>query len=287
MCYAWFMTMRIIMLGDIVGRVGRQAVAQLMPEIRERWQPNLVIANGENATRGSGITPDQYKKLCNAGVDGITLGDHVYKRVEITKVLQNSSNIIRPANLPEGAVGPRWMKLIPKPEDLPPVYVLTVLGRIFMTGLPTDDPFATVEAILKELPEKDPIVLLEVHAEATSEKAALAWRFNGRVAAVVGTHTHVPTADERILTAASPTAPGTAFITDMGMSGPHDSIIGRDTNSVLSFMTTAMPTPFDVAEKNIRVNGVCIDIDTTGRGAKAIERIELQADPNKPPFTAR
>ncbi len=273
------------MLGDIVGAPGRQAVGQLMPEIRSRWAPDLVLANAENAANGTGLTPDLYRKLCHSGIEAMTLGDHVYKKVQITRTLETEANIIRPANLPAGAVGRRWMRLPPRDAQPaggysgPPLYVVTVLGRIF-TSLPCDDPFATIEQVLGELPEPQPLVLVEIHAEATSEKIAMGWYLDGRVAAVVGSHTHVATADARILPR------GTAYITDMGMCGPHESVLGRRVDRVLRHMTTAMPAPFDVAEGDPRVNGIFIEIDTRARRAVAIERIELAADRNRPPFVA-
>lgn len=275
--------LRVVMLGDIVGTPGRQAVAQQMPAIRERWQPDLVIANAENTASGSGLTPDQYKKLCTSGVDAMTLGDHVYRKVQIRGVLERQGNIIRPANLPAGAAGKRWMKLLPDPERAghgytgPPLYVITILGRVFGT-LPIDEPFAALEDVLLSLPEPNPLVLVEVHAEATSEKIAMSWHLDGRAVAVIGTHTHVPTADARILPR------GAGCITDIGMCGPHESILGRRIDRVLTHMTTSMPAPFDVAEGDPRVNGVFLEIDTVRRRTVAIERIELAADPSRPPF---
>lgn len=284
------MALRVVMLGDIVGRPGRLAVAQQMPAIRQRWRPDLVIVNAENAANGTGLTPELYRKICEAGVDGVTLGDHVYKKRQITSVLEREGNIIRPANLPVGAVGRPWMRLTPPGNpNLSNVYVITVLGRLFM-NLPVNDPFAIVEQMLAQLPERDPVVIVEVHAEATSEKQALGWHFNGRVAAVLGTHTHVPTADARILPPTRPGTPqrrgGTAFITDLGMCGPYHSVLGRQIDPVLTHMTTAMPAPFDVAEGDPRVCGVCLEIETETRTATSIERIELSANPNVPPFTA-
>jgi metallophosphoesterase (TIGR00282 family) len=276
------MPIRIVMLGDIVGRPGRQAVAQQVPAIRERWKPDLILANAENVTNGSGLTPEHYQKIRDSGVDAMTLGDHAYRKMQIVETLESKPDIIRPANLPQGAKGKGWMK-IPFPASSAAagrsLFVVTVLGRIFM-NLPADDPFAAVENMLRQVTEKDPIVLLEIHAEATSEKQAIGWQFNGRVAAVVGTHTHVPTADARIL------SEGTAYITDLGMCGPQESILGREIDKVLTHMLTAMPAPFDVAEGDPRVCGVMIEInEKTGR-ATAIERIELKANPNAPPFTA-
>ncbi|MBI1336431.1 MAG: TIGR00282 family metallophosphoesterase [Phycisphaera sp.] len=271
------MNLRVVMLGDIVGTPGRQAVAQQLPVIRERYRPHLVMANAENASNGTGLTPSHYRKLKDAGVDGVTLGDHVYKKVQIVSVLEQESDIARPANLPTQAAGKRWFRLKPAEANLPTVYVVTVLGRIFM-GTPANDPFATVEQVLTELPERDPVVVVEIHAEATSEKIAMGRYFDGRVSAVLGSHTHVPTADARILPG------GTAYITDLGMSGPHDSVLGREVGAVVKQMTTAMPVPFDVAQGDPRVNGVVIDIDARTRKAVHIERIELPADRNKPPF---
>lgn len=281
------MAIRLIMLGDIVGTPGRQAVAQCVPGLRERYAADLVIANAENAANGSGLTPELYSKICRAGVDAVTLGDHIYRKKQIVHTLETASNITRPANLPAAAPGKPWMRLdIPGKRSL---FVVTVLGRLFMS-LPADNPFTTLDTVLASLPEMDPIVLVEVHAEATSEKQALGWYLNGRVAAVVGTHTHVPTADARILPATTPLdptrRPGTAYITDIGMCGPHESVIGRSIEPVVKQMATSMYASFDVPPGDPRVNGVFIEIDESTGRATAIERIEQSADPNAPPFVA-
>ena len=278
------MALRVIMLGDIVGGPGRRAVAQAIPLLREKYRPHIILANGENAASGSGLTPELYRKICASGVDAITLGDHVYKRAEIAGVLERESNITRPANLPASAKGKRWMRVDPKPlegenEPLPPIYVVTVLGRIFMS-LPANDPFATVEQVLTELPSKEPIVIVEIHAEATSEKQAMGWYFDGRAAAVLGTHTHVATADTRILPG------GTAYQTDLGMSGPQTSVLGRKVEAVLTHMTTSMHAPYEVADGDPRACGIYMEIDPASRRAIAVERIEYKADVGKPPFVA-
>lgn len=287
------MTLRIVFLGDIVGRPGWLAVRQQIPVIRERYAPSLILANAENAANGSGLTPELYAKIRDAGVHGMTLGDHVYRKQQIFGVLEREADIIRPANLPAGATGKRWMKLQPEGQGMPPVYVVTLLGRLFM-NLPADSPFTTIDAVLAELPEPRPIVIVEMHAEATSEKQAMGWYLNGRAAAVLGTHTHIPTNDARVLPA-NPEAQttnrygvggGTAYITDLGMSGPYDSVIGRSIRRVLDHMTTGMPHPFDVAEGEPRVCGVVIDIDPSSRRAVAIEPLILKADTNAPPFVA-
>lgn len=297
--------LRVVFLGDIVGQPGVRAVIQQLPAIRERWRPDLVIANAENAANGTGLTPTLYDRLVAAGIDAITLGDHVYKKVQINGVLQRQANIIRPANLAEQAVGKTWMRLRPRTVDGvevhgdgPSVYVVTVLGRLFV-GMPANDPFATADRILSELPESNPIVILEAHAEATSEKKALGWHFNGRVSAVIGSHTHVQTSDARVLPSNVPESPdrptrddsaergGTAYITDMGMCGPQDSVLGRRVDRVLYHMTTGMPAPFDVADGRPQVQGVAIEIDETSGRARHIEAITLDADVTKPPFSDR
>jgi len=270
------------MFGDIVGGPGRRAVAQAIPILREKYKPDIVLANAENAANGSGLTPELFKKIAASGVDAMTLGDHVYRKQEIVSTLETAANLIRPANLPRGAKGKRWMKIDARKNgqinpDLPPVFVMTVLGRIYM-GLPADDPFATIDAVLAEVPRKDPIVLVEVHAETTSEKQAMGWYLDGRVAAVVGTHTHVATADARIL------PKGTAYQTDLGMCGPMTSVLGRSVDAVITHMTTAMHAPYEVAEGDPRANGVFIEIDENSRRATAIERFEVKADVNAPPF---
>jgi metallophosphoesterase (TIGR00282 family) len=277
------MAIRIVMLGDIVGTPGRYAVAQAMPLIRQRYAPDAVIANAENAASGSGLTPDLYTKLCTAGVDAITLGDHVYKKKQIIGTLEREANIIRPANLPAGAAGKPWMRVPLGPPEARGskghLFVLTLLGRLYM-GLPVDEPFAAVDRVLAVLPQKNPLVLVEVHMEATSEKVAMGHHLDGRAVAVLGTHTHIPTADAKIL------PKGTAYLTDLGMTGPYHSVLGRQIDRVLAHLTTAMPAPFDVAEEDPRVCGAVIDIDERSGRAVAIERLEIAADRTKPPFTA-
>ncbi len=296
------MTFRVIMLGDIIGRQGVEAVAGAVAQIRSRWRPDLLIANAENAAEGSGLTRELYSQLIDAGVDGITLGDHAFRRAQIIPVLESERNIIRPLNLPERAKGEPWMALTIGGDDRPTtntgydaydddesesrsstqqrgdyagpaidVYIMTVLGRVFGT-LPIDEPLAALDRALAELPESKPIVIVEVHAEATAEKQAIGWYLDGRVAAVLGTHTHVATADARLL------KKGTAYITDMGMCGPFDSVIGRRIDRVLAQMSTSMPAPFDVADGDMRINGVIVDIDPTTRQATHIERLELRID---------
>lgn len=269
------MALRLVMLGDIVGKPGKRVVEQQLPAIRQRHRPDLIVVNAENIAGGSGITPQLFHKLLAYGVHGVTLGDHAFKQKDIIPVMDSTANLIRPANLPSGAAGRAWMKL-QADATLPPLYVVTLLGRIYMHTPPADDPFATIDRVLKGLP-RDGVVVVEMHCEATSEKIAMGHYLDGRVAAVLGTHTHVPTADARILPG------GTAFVTDLGMSGPYDSVIGRRKERVLHHMTTAMPIPFDVAEGDVRACGAVVEIDNRGR-AVSIERVEMQAEMGRPPF---
>jgi len=267
------MPLKILMIGDIVGKPGRRVVQQQLPGLRDRYRPDLVIANGENTAGGSGITPAIFGKLVAYGIDGVTLGDHALRQNDIHPIMDHTPNLIRPANLPAAAPGNRAMTLTTGTGAK--LNVVTVLGRLFMPTVAADDPFATVDALLKQLPDAPTIV--EIHAEATSEKVALGHHLDGRVSAVVGTHTHIPTADAKILPG------GTAYITDLGMTGPYDSVLGRQKDRVLRFMTTAVPARFNVAEGDVRLCGVMIELDDTGR-ATHVERVEAAADPTQPPF---
>ena len=267
------MSISVVMLGDIVGRPGQRGVYQQARAIRDRYNADLLIANAENAAGGSGLTPAIFHKLLTYGIDGVTLGDHVYRQRDIIPLLQNDPRIARPANLAEAAAGKLYSRIAT--EDGRAVNVITVLGRLYMNGPAADDPYAAVDLLLDEL--DDAPVIVEIHAELTSEKQSLGHYLDGRVAAVVGTHTHIPTADAKILPG------GTAYITDLGMTGPYDSVLGRRKQAVIKFMTTSMPEQFGVAEDDIRVCGVHVQINDQGL-ADSIERVEFPADPTLPPF---
>jgi metallophosphoesterase (TIGR00282 family) len=271
----------IAFLGDIVGAPGRMAVQQQLPRLRQEHGVDLVIANAENARSGSGLSPELYRKLRSYGIDAITLGDHVYRDAKIAAILEQAGEpIARPANLASKAVGQQVIRVaVPASASgaTGSVFVLTVLGRLFMS-LPADDPFACADRLLASLPEANAIVIVEAHMEATSEKIALAHYLDGRVTAVIGTHTHVPTADARIL------RNGTAFITDVGMCGPYHSIIGRDPAAVLRFMTTGFPTRFEVGSGGETMSGAVIRIDRDTGRAKSINLIQYVADLSRPPF---
>lgn len=257
-------------LGDVVGRPGRRAVASKLGELRREHRVDFVVANGENARNGSGITPKHYHELRDAGVDLVTLGDHAYRDESIFPLLDNPADpIIRPANLPKSSPGKRFL-LLPPVRGASPICVVTVLGRIFFP-LPADDPFACVDEVLETVPA-NAIVVVEAHMEATSEKAALAHHLDGRVAAVIGTHTHVPTADARVL------PHGTAFVTDLGMCGPFHSILGREIDPVVYHMRTARRAPFGVAEEDPRLMGAIVRMASDGVHAASIERVEYRVE---------
>ncbi len=269
----------IAFLGDIFGAPGRMVVQQQLPVLRAEHHPDVVIANAENARSGSGLSPDLYQKIRGYGIDAITLGDHAFRDGRISSVLERPDEpIARPANLSRKAIGRRLTRLPPRGNRTKSLFVMTVLGRVCFP-LPVDDPFSTVDRLLEELPEADhPLVIVEAHMEATSEKAALAHHLDGRVAAVVGSHTHVPTADARVLRG------GTGFITDIGMCGPYDSIIGRQTKSTLRQMTTGMSGRPEVGSGGEALCGVVIKVDQDTGLTLHIEGVRYAAEPDRPPF---
>jgi metallophosphoesterase (TIGR00282 family) len=255
--------MRLLFIGDIVGRPGRDIVKRAVPALVVARKLDLVVANAENAAGGSGLTPDIYKELIAAGVDGITLGDHVYRRREIMPVLERESNIVRPANLPEEAVGRTWATLTAR--DGSRAAIFTLLGQLFMK--PADSPFRVADGVLAAIPSDVRIRILDFHAEATGEAQMMGRYLDGRVAAVLGTHTHVTTADECIFPG------GTAFQCDVGMTGPFESILGRRIDRVLETRLTANPTQFDVAADDVRLCGSIVEVDASTGHAISIERL--------------
>jgi 2',3'-cyclic-nucleotide 2'-phosphodiesterase len=237
-----------------------------LPVLVARHGIDCVIANAENAAAGSGLTDQLYQKIVRSGVNLITMGDHIYRRKEIYPVLAKETNIVKPANFPAGAPGREYaVHQTAKGES---VAVISVLGRLFMKPL-VDDPFVALERVLAGLPTAVKIIVVDVHAEATSEKVAIGWHLDGRVSLVFGTHTHVPTADERVL------PKGTAYVTDLGMTGPYDSVLGRDKERVLGSMMTAVPSAFDVALHDPRLYGVVVSVESTTGLARSIERVRF------------
>lgn len=262
-------TAKLAFLGDINGAPGKAVVERCLPALRERWAPDVVVANAENARNGSGLTPELYRAFRGMGIDAITLGDHVFRDTKVVPLLENPEEpVARPANLSARSPGKRWTRIPAAGGRTRDIYVVTVLGRIFFP-LPANDPFAAVDEVLGAIPERRPIVVVEAHMEATSEKAAMGAWCDGRAALVVGTHTHVPTADARIL------RKGTGFITDVGMCGPYDSVIGRDTDAVVRHMTSALPVHYEMGQGDPRLCGVFVEISEDTGLANRIERIEL------------
>ncbi len=242
--------MRILIIGDIVGRPGRHAVKLLAPILREELKYDFFIANAENAAGGKGITIDTMNEILGYGVDIITTGDHVYQQNCAAATLENTK-VIRPLNYPESAPGAGW-KIIETAAGIK-VAVVNLLGRVFMK--PIDCPFKAIESILEEIHQHTNVIIVDVHAEATSEKIAMGWFLNGKVSAVCGTHTHVQTADNRVL------SEGTACLTDLGMTGSRDSIIGCEVEPVMNHFLTGMPNRYKIAKNNVWLTGAIIDID--------------------------
>jgi len=239
-------------------------VRELLPSLRQRHALDVIIANGENSAGGNGITPDIAAELFELGVDAITTGDHLWDQKEVMDLLQNEPRFLRPLNYPPGTPG-RGSSVL-KIRDLPPLAVLNVQGRTFMQP-PLDNPFPLALEEAKWLRQHTNIIFVDFHAEATSEKIAFARMLDGQVSAVVGTHTHVQTADEQIFPG------GTAYLTDAGFTGPHESVLGREIHPVLQRFRTAMPQRFEVARNDVRLHGAVIEIDPASGKALAIERV--------------
>lgn len=260
--------MRLLFVGDVVGRPGREVVrAKLRPLVSE-LRADLVVVNGENAAGGVGITPATAKELFRAGADVLTGGNHSWDKREIVPYIDECPTLLRPANFPEGTPG-RGVCVVAT-QDGTRVGVVNLQGRVFLQNL--DDPFVAVDRVLAGLVGQVDVVVVDFHAEATSEKIAMGWYLDGRVAAVVGTHTHVPTADARVLPG------GTAYITDVGMTGPYDGVIGVRKEEVLERFRTQLPARYSVATGDVRLAGVLVDCDPTTGAAHSIERIEVHAE---------
>jgi metallophosphoesterase (TIGR00282 family) len=259
------MKVKVFCIGDIVGRPGRRILSQrLSPFVKENGI-DCVIVNAENAAGGSGLTRQIYEKLSRYGAHLITLGDHCYRKKEIIPVLENQANIIRPANLSAYSAGKDYA--VYQTSKGATVAVITLIGRIFMK--PADCPYTKIDSILSKLKNEADIIFVEMHAEATSEKVAMGYYLDGKVSCVFGTHTHIMTADERILTE------GTAYITDIGMTGAADSVLGRNPESVVKAFRTQMPFPFEVATRDVRINGILVTVDTHTQKAERIERVVI------------
>jgi len=262
------MKLRLLCIGDIVGRPGRRILADRLKPLIDEQGIDCVIANAENAAGGSGLTPQIYSKLIRYGVNLVTLGDHAYKKKEIIQTLETEDDIIRPANFSELAAG-RGVAFY-KTGKGPVVAVVSLIGRIFMK--PAESPYIVIDKILPQVASKADIVVVDFHAEATSEKIAMGYYLDGRVSCLFGTHTHVPTADERIL------PKGTAYITDVGMTGPVNSVLGRAIDNVVKSFRTQMPVPFEVASGEVKMESIVVTIDSSTKTAEKIERLSIRQD---------
>jgi len=260
------MKINLLCIGDVVGRPGRFVVSQALDQIVEQHDIHCVICNGENAAGGSGLTPQLYDKLRRYGVNLITMGDHIYRRHDIIPVLETSDRIVRPANFSPESVGKTFA--VYETSAGPKVAVVSLLGRLFMRTM-ADCPFRAADKVLGQIPPDVKIVAVDMHAEATSEKISMGWHLDGRVSVLFGTHTHVPTADERIL------PDGTAYITDLGMTGPYDSVLGRRKDRVVRTFITNLPSPFDVATGDPRLCGIVVRVESTTGRATHVERIRV------------
>lgn len=263
--------MRILFIGDIVGRPGREIIQNVLWSVREREKIDMVIANGENAAGGSGLTPEIAEKFFRDGIDVLTSGDHIWKKKEIYGFLEKTERVIRPLNYPKGVPG-KGATVIETAKGGVKVGIINLIGRVFMS--PMDCPFERVGQVLEELKGRTSIIIVDMHAEATSEKIAMGWYLNGAVSAVLGTHTHIQTADEKIL------SEGTAYITDCGMTGPYDSVIGRNKQEILTRFLTQMPVRFEMATDDVEMHGVIIEVDVKTGKALNIRRIK-ETDPNR------
>jgi 2',3'-cyclic-nucleotide 2'-phosphodiesterase len=256
--------MHIFFIGDIVGSPGRRAVEELLPRVVDRYFIDLVVANGENAAGGIGITPQVAEQLLNQGVDLLTSGNHIWKHKEILPYLDETDRLLRPANYPPGNPGRGYAVLETAAGEK--VAVINLEGRVFMS--PLECPFRAVDHLLAALPPDVKVTLVDMHAEATSEKLAMGWYLDGRVSAVIGTHTHVQTADERVLPG------GTGYISDAGMTGPINSVIGMKKEVILERFLSQRPQPFKVATQDIQLQGVLLKVDADGR-CQEISRLQM------------
>jgi metallophosphoesterase (TIGR00282 family) len=262
------MKLNVLCVGDIVGRPGRRVLAERLGQLVKKLEISCVIVNAENAAGGSGLTPQIYSKLQRYGVNLITLGDHAYRKRDIIQTLETQSDIVRPANISNYAAGKGFAVF--KTAKGPTVGVAALIGRIFMK--PAECPYSTIDRLLGEMKQNCDVVFVDFHAEATSEKVAMGYYLDGRVSCVFGTHTHVVTADEKIL------PNGTAYITDIGMTGAHNSVLGRKTESVLKSFRTQMPVPFEIATEDVRLNATVVAVDSNSKRAERIERISVKAE---------
>lgn len=256
--------MKVLLIGDIVGSPGRDAVRQILPRLKKEEAVDFVIANAENSAGGTGITPRVANDLFNSGCDVLTSGDHIWRRQEVLEIINSNDRVLRPLNLPSASLGQGYG--LYKTETNKTVAVVSLLGRVFIDAM-TDSPFIVMRELIPKLKKETDIIIVDFHAEATSEKVAMGWFLDGEASCVLGTHTHVQTADEHIL------PKGTAYITDVGMTGPFDSVIGRKKEKIIERFITGMPIRFELGAEDIRLQGAIVEIDDkTGKGI-SIKRV--------------
>jgi metallophosphoesterase (TIGR00282 family) len=255
--------MKLLFVGDVIGKPGRQAVQRLLPGLVDRLRADYVVVNVENLAGGFGVTPEVLAELDDLPIDCLTSGNHIWDKKEGVEVLEHEPRLLRPANYPDGNPG-KGIHLGETAAGVP-VATINLEGQVFMKNV--ESPFAVSDRLLRELPDRVKVVLVDFHAEATSEKQALAFHLDGRVSAVLGTHTHVPTADERVL------GGGTALVTDVGMTGPYDSIIGFRADKVLERFRKQTPVGFEVAKRDVRLAAALVDVDETTGRARGVERL--------------
>lgn len=262
------MNMRLLFIGDVVGSMGREMVHDQLHKLKQQYKPQVTILNGENAAAGRGITEKIYKGFLQDGVDIVTMGNHTWDNRDIFEFINEAKKMIRPANYPEGTPGNGIAYIKVNQLELA---VINLIGRVFMSDV--DDPFRKADELVEEASQRTPLIFVDFHAETTSEKQAMGWYLDGRVSAVVGTHTHVQTNDARILPA------GTAYLTDVGMTGPYDEVLGMKRESVIGRFLTQMPTRFEVPKEGRKLlSGCFIEIDDTTGAAKKIENIVINED---------
>lgn len=259
--------MRILFIGDVVGSPGREMIKTYLPKLQKKYKAHITIINGENAAAGKGITDKIYRSFLEVGANAVTLGNHSWDNKDVFEFIDDAKYLVRPANFPEEAPGKGYVILNLNGIE---VGIINLQGRTFLP--PLDCPFKKADELIKEIQKRTNIIFVDFHAEATSEKQAMGWYLDGRVSVVVGTHTHVQTADNRIL------PNGTAYITDVGMTGPYDGILGIDRDSVLKRFLTNLPVRFEVTTGREQLSGVVVDVDPKTGKAQKIERILINDD---------
>lgn len=257
--------MNILFIGDVFGRPGRDIVKSIVPKLRQKYSIDFCIANAENVAAGKGLTPDLLKELLAAQIDVLTGGNHIWHKKELISIMDSEPRLIRPLNLPQGTPG--FGSGIFSILDKYNIAIVQLVGRVFLTCV--DCPFQTINQALPILKQKSNIIIVDMHAEATSEKIAMGWYLDGEVSAVLGTHTHVQTADERVL------PKGTAYITDVGMTGPHDSVIGVKKEIILKMFLTQLPVTHEVATDNVKLHAIVVSLDESSGKATKIIRLSV------------